>query len=107
MNFKEAYAADLENAFFDLDEFGSVHNIDGVDCVVVMTEINADGVRNTFNQKETAVNKVKYALYARDKDLRRKISVNSMITLDGRKCFVNDVSHSDGVYTIVISINAV
>lgn len=107
MNFKEAFEDDLENAYFDLDDFGSVHVIDGVECAIVMSEIKPEGVKNTFIQKETAVNKVKYAIYARDKDLRRKITVNSMITLDGRKCFVHDVSHTDGVYTIIISINAV
>jgi hypothetical protein len=113
MNFKEAFADDLKNAYFDIDDFGTVHNIDGVECTIVLTEIRAEesaGYRhaaNAINPKETAVNKHGYVIYARDTDLRKKVTVNSMITLDGRKYFVQGVSHTDGIYTLTVGINAV
>jgi hypothetical protein len=114
MNFKEAFADDLQKAYFDLDDFGTTHTIDGVECDIVMTEIKAeDSVRsyrlskNALNPKESAINKHGYVIYVRDTDLRKKVTVNSMITLDGKKFFVYEVSHTDGIYTLTVGINAV
>jgi hypothetical protein len=114
MDFKEAFADDLKNAYFDTGEFASTHTIDGAECTVVMTEVRADDakavnnvMRTTLIPKDTSINRVTHMLYARDTELRHKITVGSMINLDGRRCFVFAVSHTDGVYTIAVGTNTV
>ena len=42
MNFKDAFKDDLEEAFFDLDEFAEEHTIDGVKMTVIKQEVRHD-----------------------------------------------------------------
>lgn len=113
MNFREAYQDDLANAFFDEDELASKHTIDGKECTVILTGTKREGARkyygraqSTFNQKETAVNKVSHVVYVRETDIQRKLTVNAVINLDGKKYFILDVEFHEGVYTLVIGIHA-
>lgn len=109
MNFREALEDDLENAFFDEDEFASRHVIDGEECTIVMTEITSAEAktRKSLNPKESAINDIRYVLYIREKDMKRKLTVNAMISLDGKKYFVRDVKHHEGMYEVAIGIHAV
>lgn len=113
-SFKEAYQDDLENAFFDEEEFAGRHTVDGEECMLILTD-NTSTVpvllKNALNQKETAVNKISHILYIRDTEAeklkRTKFTVNAMIHLDGKKYFVQDVKHTDGVYRLAVGIHAV
>lgn len=110
MNFREAFEDDLENAFFDEDEFASRHVIDGEECTIVMTETISAEVKmrkSSLNPKESAINDIRYVLYIREKDMKRKLTVNAMISLDGKKYFVRDVKHREGMYEVAIGIHAV
>jgi hypothetical protein len=113
-NFRECFADDMEQAYFDLDEFASVHNVDGKDCSVVLTEYStADAkmsyglMKATLNPKETAINKTTHLLYIRESDLDRKVTVNAMITLDGKKLFVQSVQNTEGVLRLEVGTHAV
>lgn len=113
-SFKESYQDDLENAFFDEDEFASRHTIDGKECTVILIDNTSTAralLKNALNPKEAAVNKISSILYIRDMDAeklkRTKFTSNSVINLDGKKYFVQNVSHTDGVYRLTIGIHAV
>lgn len=113
-NFKEAYEDDLEAAFFDEEEFASKHTIDGEECTIVLIDITSVDARllnrsmkTSLIPKETAINKTSYILYIRDTELKRKITSNALINLDGKKYFVQDVKHTDGVYRLAIGIHGV
>lgn len=114
MNFKEAYLEDLGNAFFDLEEFASIHTIDGEECKVVLIDKSAEEARalygkpsNIINPKETAVSKYSYVIYIQDAEVKRKLSVNAMINFDGKKFFIQEVTHTEGVYRIIIGGHAI
>lgn len=111
-NFKEAYQDDLDNAFFDEEEFAEKHLIDGEECTVVLTDMSSGAAsygqrKYALNPKETAINKVSYIIYIRDTELKRKITTGAKIDLDGKKYFVQDVKHSEGMYILAIGIHAV
>lgn len=113
-NFKEAYTDDLEAAFFDEDEFASKHTIDGEECTIVLIDITSVDARMSYRSektslisKETAINKISYILYIRDTELKRKITSNALINLDGKKYFVQDVKHTEGMYRLAIGTHAV
>ena len=76
MDFKEAYQEDIDQTFFDMEEFASAHVID-------------------------------YTLYIRDKDMRKKVTTNAVINLDGKNYFVQSVDHADGIYKLIIGGHAV
>ena len=114
MNFKEAYEDDLEQVFFDEEEFASKHVIDGRECTIVLEKTGHEGARkyfsrsrSTFNPKETAVNKVQYIIYIREKDIERKLTVNATIILDGTKYFIQNVICQAGMYTLTVGTYAV
>lgn len=114
MNFKEAYQDDLDNAFFDEDEFASKHTIDGEEYTIVLIDtVSANAkmsygrMKSTLNPKETAVNKISYIVYIKGRDVKRKLTTNAMITLDGKKYFIQDVKYNEGVYRLEIGIHAV
>lgn len=113
-NFKEAYADDLENVFFDVEEFASKHTIDGEECTVVLTDVTSVDAKaynrtmhTTTSSKERAVSRISHILYIRDTELKRKITSNSLINLDGKKYFVQDMTHTEGVYKLAIGIHGV
>lgn len=108
MNFKEAYQDDLNNAFFDEEEFASKHMIDGKECTIVLFEVTSlEAAKSTINPKETAINKISYIIHVKDTELRKKITTNALINLDGKKYFVQSVKHIDGVYVIAIGTHTV
>lgn len=114
MNFKDAYQDDLANLFFDEEELASRHNIDGVEYTIILMDMEKQGSRkyygrakSTFNQKETAINLVKYIVYIRECDVKRKLTTNALINLDGKKCFIQDVWLQEGIYILTLGIYAV
>lgn len=113
-NFRDCFQDDIENAFFDLNDFASNHRIDGKECTVILIEnTNMPGkmsyglMKSTLNPKESAIDQISHTLYIRQTDLRKKVSSNSMIELDGKKMFVRSVQNTEGVYKIEIGIHAV
>lgn len=115
-SFKEAYQDDLDNAFFDEDEFADKHTIDGEECVIILTDVTSAAAsysraKSAINPKETAVNKISHVIYIRDTEVkklkRKKFTSGAMISLDGKNYFVQDVKYSAGVYRLEIGIHAV
>lgn len=113
MTFREMYGEDLTDVFFDPEEFGSEHTIDGVLLTVVLKEADFESggrgseLKNAFNPKESAVNKKTLVLCIREEDVekkleRKKLTVNAMIEVDGKKMFIYSVSHTMGMYRLVV-----
>lgn len=110
MNFREAYQDDLDGAFFDEEEFASRHTIDGEELTIVLVETtsaDAKALKSALNPKETAINKISHIAYIRDSDIKRKLTTNAVIALDGKKYFIQDVKHNEGVYRLALGIHAV
>ncbi len=112
--FKDYFQEDLDTTFFDESEFASKHIIDGEEKVVVLVEaVNQDAkmsygmMKQTLNPKETAINKIIYTMYVREKDMRKRVTTNSLIQLDGKNYFVKSVTNTNGVYKLQLSIHAV
>ena len=116
-SFKEAYQDDLDNAFFDEEEFADKHMIDGEECTIIlmdMTSVDASSyghLKSVMNPKETAINRVSYTILIRDTEVeklkRTKFTCNAIINLDGKKYFVQDVKHPNGMYRLALGILAV
>lgn len=109
MNFKDMVIDDLDEVFFDMDEFAETHNVDGKDIDIVLTSTTFKSAKMTYglmkatlNPKETAINKSGYLLYIRDKDSRGRYTVNAMLKLDGETMFIQDVKHYSGVWELKV-----
>lgn len=109
MTFQEMLKTDLDDVFFNVEEFASEHQIDGKTLTVILQEDNYSGAktrygesRGNINPKETAVNKNTLTLRIREADVQRKITAGAMIDVDGKKMFISDVKHPPGVYILTI-----
>lgn len=114
MSFHDDLLEDLDNAYFDIDEFATLHTIDGKEIPVVVTTVREDEsktsyglMKATLNPKESAINKGQFVLYAKESDIRSKVTANSLIDYDGKKMFVYAVVKTEGVLKLTIGKHAV
>lgn len=106
MNFKEAFESDLDEAFFDLDEFAEEIKIDGKKMVAIKQEISLKDAGNvlkgSFNPRENTQNSTDFTLYIKEKDAKRRFTANALIDVDGERMFVRSVKKLRGMIQITI-----
>ena len=114
MNFKDGVMDDLDVVFFDEEELAEYHNIDGRDILVVLTDATeADAhmsyglMKATLNPKEHAISKHLYHLFIRDKDTKRKYTVNAQIIVDRQVMFVQSAKHAGGAWQLIVGKSTV
>ena len=115
MSFKDDVKTDLNEVFFDTEEFADVHAIDGIAVVAVVHEYSekesADSSRTSntkLNKKEHAIDEVYVHIHIKTSDYREKLgavgrarlSANAMINVDGKNLFVKEYSENGGVIDI-------
>ena len=106
MNFKEAFESDLDEAFFDQDEFAEEIKIDGKKMVAIKQEVNLKDAGNvlkgSFNPRENTQNSTDFTLYIKEKDAKRRFTANALINIDGEPMFVRSVKKLRGMIQITI-----
>lgn len=107
-NFKDFVQDDL-TVFFNPDEFGEIHNIDGNDVLVV---IDADTLREkvvngaSMYPTHSGVMLSEFMMFVKVDDIQ-KPDVGQYITVDGDEYMVTDVTEAAGVYQITLGANQV
>lgn len=109
MTFQEMRKTDLDDVFFNAEELASEHKIDGKTVTVIWKEENFENAKTRYgpssgniNPKENAINRNTWTLRIRESDVNRKLTVGAMIDVDGKKMFISDVKHINGVYVLVL-----
>lgn len=106
MNFKEAFESDLDEAFFDLDEFAEEIKIDGKKMVAIKQEVSLKDAGNvlkgSFNPRENTQNNTDFTLYIKEKDAKRRFTANALINVDGERMFVRSVKKLCGMIQITV-----
>ena len=107
MGFKDDVRVDLDGVFFDTEFFAVLHKIDGEDIAVIVDEDELEEI----NRKESEIaykgkaNKYAVLLYIREKDLKRKYTVNSSLDYDGKMYFVNSIKKMGGLWRLLLGRN--
>lgn len=118
MGFKESLQEDLDNVFFDPEEYASEHTIDGEAVTIIKQDVSfidakkfESSQRATFNPKENAANRNHILVYIREEEVkklkRKRFTANSMINLDGKKYFISEVKTEGGITKLTMSITMV
>lgn len=114
MIFKDDVMDDLDTVIFDDEELAEVHNIDGRNILVVLTDATESDahmsyglMKATLNPKENAISKHSYHLFIRDKDTKRKYTVNAQILVDKQVMFVQSVKHAGGLWQLIVGKSTV
>jgi hypothetical protein len=107
MNFKDHVAQDNMSVFFNPDEFGKIHSIDGKDILVV---IDAD----TFKERSVSgggmypthsgIMMSEFTIYVKTVDIE-KPCIGQYMNLDGDEYMVTDVVEAAGIYQITLGSN--
>lgn len=118
MGFKESVAEDIDTVLFDEEELAEQHSIDGEKMRVVVQSAQMEdvvlvsgAVRSSVNRVEHSVNRSAFLLFIREEDARRlqrkKFTVNAKISFDGKELFVQEVSHTRGLWRLTVGIHTV
>lgn len=105
MGFKEDVEADIGEVFFNSEEFGSLHEIDGEEITVVVASNERNDTAKRENEKDMwkdEIQKESILIFVKEKDMKRKLSVNSAIRYDGRPFFVNAINKQGGVWKLLL-----
>lgn len=105
-NFKDFVQDDLV-VFFNPNEFGEVHNVDGKDMLVV---IDSDTLREksmngaSMYATHSGVMMHEFSMFVKVEDIEEPV-IGQPIRLDGNVYLVTDVAASTGVYQITLGAN--
>lgn len=102
MGFLEDVAEDIDEVFFDEDFFGSRHNFDGKDILVIVDDEELDELKKDWKDE---VNKASVLLFVREEDMERKLTINSTVEFDEKVYFVNGIWKPDGVWKLLLGRN--
>ncbi|MDR1912965.1 MAG: hypothetical protein LBQ68_00575 [Clostridiales bacterium] len=105
-NFKEQINADLSSVFINEDEFGSVHNIDGVDMLIVLDNDELERRKQSkINDYTGGVYEGDLLFYALEDEFGYRPKIDQIIRFDGAKYRITDFSSDMGVYIIALLSN--
>ncbi len=99
MSFSEDIFDDIDELFFDQDFFGTLHNFDGEDVVVIVDD---DYLEQQNKKWKDEVDKNSVLLFVKESDMKRKLSVNSAVLFDRKDYFVHVISKQNGVWKILL-----
>ena len=97
---KDKIAADLDNVFFDPDEFGEKHEVEGtvIDCM-----FDDSTQRERSGGAEFAVGESYRLLYARTTDLPPRQGYGSSLLVDGVDYMVINWDEDAGMSSVTLS----
>lgn len=103
MSFKEMIKSDLKTTFFNQEEFGEEHVVDGKRITIV---IDNDELKRRQGGQELAVEESSTLFYCKSEDMPQKRPSHT-IKIDGRIYTVDDWKEDMGMSTIVLRENIV
>lgn len=109
MTVKEHWLDDIENVFFDVDEFAEVHTINGVEMPCVI-----DNYEMLDRERKFAPYKGEYfdglstkqvLFFVRASDFGALPSIGRRITVDKKNYIVTDAVDEGGAYSLTLELN--
>jgi len=105
MGFKEDFKEDIDEVFFDEDFFGSRHIFEGEEIIAV---VDSEGLEEMEKKQDKTANykdelhKKPVLLFVRESDMKRKLTVNSIVGYDGEMYKVAMLSKQEGVWKMLL-----
>lgn len=106
MGFMEDLSDDIDEIFFDEDFFGSKHNFDGRELIVI-EDVEEIKKRQSDEKWKDEVNKAGVLLFVRESDMERKLTVNSVVEYDDKILYVNGIWKQPGIWKLLLGRNQV
>lgn len=111
MSFKDQIRRDLDAVFFNLDEFGELHRVEGENILVVMDEFQlsklpSSSTAGSFKQgRLLGLIEGDVVLYGREEDLPANLEPGRLLNIDGREMLVVSSGKDLGLVEIALRQN--
>lgn len=102
MSFKEQIQKDLDNVFFNLDEFGELHRIEGVEIAVV---IDSDQLNKLKKGQILGLIEADMLIMGRAVDFPDYLEPGRLLNVDGRELIVANSGEDMGLIEVALRQN--
>lgn len=102
MSFKEQIQKDLDNVFFNLDEFGELHYIEGVEIAVV---IDSDQLNKLKKGQILGLIEADMLIMGRAADFPDYLEPGRLLNVDGRELIVANSGEDMGLVEVALRQN--
>jgi hypothetical protein len=99
MGFKETVAADIDNVFFQTDEFAESVIIDGKNVPIILDNHTLKGMAELYAK---GLAEGEQFVFIKEKDMNRLPQSGEQLTKDGKKWFIKDAVSDMGVFGLRI-----
>ncbi len=99
--FQDQMSVDIDKIFFNPNEYGENHNIDGTDLISILdTDVSQSLNPSTERREGTYTDKL--MLFVRQKDLKGEPTYDQMMVVDNVRYRIINVNLYSGVYEITL-----
>lgn len=102
MNFKEQILQDLDEVFFNLDEFAEYHRVEGVKIAVVMDN---DQLNKLKKGQILGVIEADMLLMGRENDFPSDLEPGRLLNVDGREFIISNSGKDMGLVEVALRQN--
>lgn len=102
MSFKEQIQKDLDNVFFNLDEFGELHRIEGMEIAVV---IDSDQLNKLKKGQILGLIEADMLIMGRAVDFPDYLEPGRLLNVDGRELIVANSGEDMGLVEVALRQN--
>jgi len=102
VSFKEQIQKDLDNVFFNLDEFGELHRIEGVEIAVV---IDSDQLNKLKKGQILGLIEADMLIMGRAVDFPDYLEPGRLLNVDGRELIVANSGEDMGLVEVALRQN--
>lgn len=103
-DFKDMVEADIHGVFLNVDEFGEIYRIEGLEVRIV---VDNDELKERQGGQDLAVAESATLFYAKTADLPPRRAAGENLNVNGRECIVDDWQEDMGMSTVVLRQNIV
>lgn len=104
-SFKDIIQRDIEEVFFNLDEFSDTHIIDGQSMTAMIDDMENIEREKRMKSHMDGIHARQILLYVKSAQFGALPAQGRILTLDSRKYLVIDAVDENGVYTITLEAN--
>lgn len=103
MNFKDTVLNDINDVFFNSDEFAESHNIDGrvVSCIV-----DNDRLMERSKKEFDGIYVGEMLIFVKATDIGRELTQGMPLIVDNKQMYIFSVREDDGIYEIILNRNS-
>lgn len=105
LTFKEILQRDIDETFFNLEEFSDIHTIDGVQMAAMIDDMEHIEREKKMQSNMNGIYARQILLYVKASEFGLLPAQGRLLNLDGKRYTVVDAVDEGGVYTITLEAN--